>query len=76
MAARSLRVRPAQERLVRRLGQALVLQWDALSDDLQDLLIDQAVAVDDPAGEPASAEEIETFVRAVTTVALKAKAPE
>ncbi len=71
VAARTLRVRPAQEHLVRRLGQALVLQWDALSDEMQDLLIDQAVTVDDPGG--ATAEEVESFVRTVTTMALKPK---
>jgi hypothetical protein len=72
--ARSLRIRDAQEALVRRLGQALVLQWDALSDEMQDLLIDQAVLVDDRDGGQASAEEIESFVRSVSTMALKAKA--
>lgn len=71
VAARTLRVRPAQEHLVRRLGQALVLQWDALSDEMQDLLIDQAVMVDDSSG--ATAEEVESFVRTVTTMALKPK---
>lgn len=73
VAARSLRVRPAQEHLLRRLGQALVLQWDALSDELQDLLIDQAVTVDDSSGASASAEEVESFVRSVSTMALKPK---
>ena len=71
VAARTLRVRPAQEHLVRRLGQALVLQWDALSDEMQDLLIDQAVTVDDSG--VATAEEVESFVRSVTTMALKPK---
>lgn len=73
VAARTLRVRPAQEHLVRRLGQALVLQWDALSDEMQDLLIDQAVTVDDPGGGGATAAEVESFVRSVTTMALKPK---
>ena len=74
VAARTLRLRPAQEHLLRRLGQALVLQWDALSDEMQDLLIDQAVAVDNPGDAGATAEEVETFVRSVTTMAMKPKA--
>ncbi len=45
--ALSLKYKETQEHLVRRLGQALVLHWDELPDDLQDVLIDQAVVVED-----------------------------
>lgn len=74
VVAKSLRFRDAEEALVRRLGQALVLQWDALSDEMQDLLIDQAAMVDDRDGATASSEAIADFVRNVKTMALKTKA--
>lgn len=51
--ARTLKYGEAQEHLLRRLGGALVLQWDAFPDTLQDLIIDQAVAVDDRVGDDA-----------------------
>ncbi len=56
-----------QEHLVRRLGAALVVQWDALPDELQDLLIDQAAMVDDREG-PTTARDIENFIRSVRSV--------
>ena len=59
----TLRVKDADAHLLRRLGQALVLQWEELPDGLQDVLIDQAVLVADR--EPASQSEIETFIRNV-----------
>ena len=62
----TLKVKDSQEHLLRRLGQALVLQWEAMPDGLQDVLIDQAVLVSDR--EPASQGEIETFIRAVKSV--------
>jgi hypothetical protein len=71
---KTLKYRDAEEHFVRRLGAALVLQWDALSDDLQDLMIDQAALVDDRDPAPHSADEIESFVRNVKVAAL-AKAP-
>jgi hypothetical protein len=43
----TLKVKDAQEHLLRRLGQALVLQWEELPHGLQDVLIDQAVLVVD-----------------------------
>jgi len=59
----TLKVKDAQEHLLRRLGQAVVLQWEELPHALQDVLIDQAVLVADR--EAASQSEIETFIRGV-----------
>ncbi|MES1159089.1 MAG: hypothetical protein ABUL42_04260 [Terricaulis silvestris] len=74
--ARTLKVRERDEHLIRRLGSALVLQWDALPDDLQDLLIDQAVIVEDPTEAPNVRGDIETFLRTAKSAPLKALAPE
>ncbi len=60
---KTVKYRPAQEHLLRRLGEALVVQWDALPDDVQDLLIDQAAVVDDR--EAAATGDIESFIRTV-----------
>ena len=38
---KTLKYKEAQEHLLRRLGVAMVMQWDALPDELQDLIIDQ-----------------------------------
>jgi hypothetical protein len=68
--ALTLKYKDAQEHLLRRLGQAIVLHWDELPDDLQDLLIDQATVVqdrDEGAHEPS---DFETFIRSVRTTAL------
>jgi len=59
----TLKVKDAQEHLLRRLGQSLVLQWEELPAGLQDVLIDQAVLVADR--EPTSQSEVETFIRTV-----------
>lgn len=67
---KTLKYREAQEHLLRRLGSALVLQWDALPDDLQDLVIDQAAIVEDRSDEPHSAIEIAAFIRDAKTAAL------
>ncbi len=67
--ALTLKYKDAQEHFLRRLGQAVVLQWDELSDDMQDVLIDQASGVvdrDEAAHEPS---DIETFIRSVKSVA-------
>ena len=66
--ALTLKYKDAQEHLLRRLGQALVLQWEHLSPELQDVLIDQAVIVEDRA--PATQGEFETFVRSVKSVSV------
>lgn len=71
---KTLKYRENQEHLLRRLAGALVLHWDQLPDALQDLIIDQAAAVEDRDPAPHDAAEIEGFVRSVKTVALS-KAP-
>ena len=77
VARRTLRYREAQEHMLRRLGQAVVLQWDVLPDAMQDLLIDQAVAVDDRDERVVEASDVEGFVRTVQSTAFtKAKPAE
>lgn len=66
--AKTVRYRPEQEHVLRRLGEALVVQWDALPDDLQDLLIDQAALVDDREDAPHATSDIESFVRSAKVV--------
>jgi hypothetical protein len=65
--ALTLKYKDAQEHLLRRLGQAVVLHWDELPDDLQDLLIDQAAAVTDRDEAPHGSDEIMGFIRSVKT---------
>lgn len=65
--ALTLKYKDAQEHLLRRLGQAVVLHWDELPDDLQDLLIDQAAAVTDRDEGPHGSHEIMSFIRSVKT---------
>jgi hypothetical protein len=66
----TLKYKDADEHLLRRLGQAVVLQWDELPGDLQDVLIDQAAGVLDRDEAPHEATRIETFIRTVKSVAL------
>lgn len=70
VALKTLKYREADEHLLRRLAGALVLQWDALSDEMQDLIIDQAAAVDDRDSAPHEPADIERFVRSVKTVSV------
>lgn len=63
----TLKYKEADEHLLRRLGQALVLQWDELPDGLQDVLIDQASMVEDRDEAAHGADEIEGFIRGVKT---------
>lgn len=67
---KSLRYRESQEHLLRRLGSALVLQWDALPDELQDLIVDQAAIVEDRDLSAHAASDIEAFIRNVKVAAL------
>jgi hypothetical protein len=69
---KTLKVKETQEHLLRRLGQAIVLQWDSLPDELQDRLIDQAVVVEDRDG--ATTEEIEAFIRGAKVTGLSKEA--
>jgi hypothetical protein len=69
--SKTVRYRAEQEHLLRRLGEALVVQWDALPDDLQDLLIDQAAAVEDREEDaPHATADIESFIRDAKVVAI------
>ncbi len=71
----TLKYKDSDEHLLRRLGQALVLQWDELPDDLQDVLIDQAALVQDrDEAAPHDAAQIESFIRGVKSVALPKEA--
>lgn len=72
--AKTLRYKPDQEHLLRRLANALVLQWDELPDALQDLIIDQAALVEDREGGASEARDIENFIRGAKACAL-AKMP-
>lgn len=73
--ALTLKYKDAQEHLLRRLGQAVVLHWDELPDDLQDLLIDQAAAVQDRDEGAHESHDVETFIRSVKTTALPKETP-
>jgi hypothetical protein len=67
----TLKYKDADEHLLRRLGQAVVLQWDELPDDLQDVLIDQAAAVLDREEDTVhDAERLASFIRSVKSMAL------
>lgn len=66
----TLKYKEADEHLLRRLGQALVLQWDELPDGLQDVLIDQATMVEDRDEAAHDAAEIERFIRGVKSKAV------
>lgn len=72
--AKTVRYREKDEHILRRLAGALLLHWDELSDDLQDLLIDQAAVVDDRETAPHDVTDIEGFIRSVKIGAV-AKAP-
>jgi len=69
--ALTLKYKAEQEHLLRRLGQAVVLHWDELPDNLQDLLIDQAATVLDPVEGAHESADIEGFIRSVKTAQIK-----
>jgi hypothetical protein len=71
----TLKYKEPQEALLRRLGQAVVLHWDQLPDDLQDLLIDQAAIVQDRDETAHEAGDIESFIRSVKTTAIPKETP-
>lgn len=75
VVSKTLKYGERDEHLLRRLAGALVLQWDQLPDALQDLIIDQAAAVDDRDPAPHAVPDIERFVRSVKSVAI-AKTPD
>lgn len=67
---KTLRCKLSDEHLLRRLGSAVVVQWDALPDALQDLIIDQAALVEDREEGAHAANDIENFVRNAKLMAL------
>lgn len=73
---KTLKYKEAQEHLLRRLGVAMVMQWDALPDALQDLIIDQAAVVEDREVAPHDVGDIENFIRSAKIVALAKSAPD
>ncbi|MGD9816428.1 MAG: hypothetical protein AB7Q23_04270 [Hyphomonadaceae bacterium] len=70
VAAKTLKYKESQEHLLRRIAAGIVLHWDELPDALQDLIIDQAAAVEDRDPSPHTAEDIAAFIRGVKTAAL------
>jgi hypothetical protein len=66
--ALTLKLKDGDERLLRRLGQAMVLQWEEITPELQDVLLDQAMIVEDR--EATSEAELHAFVRDVKSVAV------
>jgi hypothetical protein len=66
--ALTLKYKEAQEHLLRRLGQAVVQQWEELPNILQDVLIDQAAIVVDRDEAAHGVNEFETFIRKVRSV--------
>jgi hypothetical protein len=72
---KTVRYRAEQEHLLRRLGEALVVQWDTLPDDVQDLLIDQAALVDDREDAPHATADVESFIRNAKVVQIVKPTP-
>ncbi|MET0546097.1 MAG: hypothetical protein ABWZ40_07290 [Caulobacterales bacterium] len=74
---KTLKYNASQEHFLRRLGSALVMQWDEVPNDVQDLIIDQAGIVDDRDEAAPTRADFEGFLRGVKTTALQKKpAPE
>jgi hypothetical protein len=68
--ALTLMYKETQEHLLRRLEQAVVLQWEELPNALQVVLIDQAAIVADRDENAHGVNEFETFIRKVRGVSL------
>jgi hypothetical protein len=54
-----------QEHFLRRISSGILIHWDSLPSDLQDLIIDQALVVDDRHAHRPTTLEIENFIRTV-----------
>jgi hypothetical protein len=65
IAGKSLLYTTSQEHILRRIGAALIIHWDKLPDAIQDLVIDQAVLMEDREPIAPEQEDIETFIRTV-----------
>lgn len=74
VVSKTLKYRLDQEHLLRRIASALVLHWDELPEQLQDLIIDQASQVEDREAAAHDTTDLEAFVRGVKAIALS-KAP-
>ncbi len=70
LVAKTLKYSADQEHMLRRLAGALVLQWDELPDELQDLIIDQAAQVEDRDGLAHEPRDVENFIRRAKVAAL------
>ncbi|MET0181603.1 MAG: hypothetical protein ABW199_01825 [Caulobacterales bacterium] len=68
---KTLKYSAAQEPLLRRLASALVLHWDSIPDEVQDVLIDQAVLVEDAAPNTPNSADFESFLRRVRATSLR-----
>ncbi|MGE0740591.1 MAG: hypothetical protein AB7O98_04550 [Hyphomonadaceae bacterium] len=75
LIAKTLKYTEAQEHFLRRIASGLVLHWDALPDELQDIIVDQAAQVEDRDPAPHEPRDIENFVRGAKVVALSKTAP-
>ena len=67
-----INIAQANEPIARALGMALVLQWDALPDAMQDLLIDQAVLSSENSENALTNSRVENFIRGAKAVAAPA----
>jgi hypothetical protein len=65
IAGKSLLYTTSQEHILRRIGAALIIHWDKLPDAIQDLVIDQAMLMEDREPIAPEQEDIETFIRTV-----------
>lgn len=72
---KTLKYRDRDEHLLRRLASALIIHWDTLPDELQDLIIDQAAKVDDRDEADHETRDIENFIRASKLIPLKQPPP-
>lgn len=62
---RTVRYNAGQEHFMRRISSGVLIHWDSLPSDLQDLIIDQAAIVDDRHTEIPTTLDIENFIRTV-----------
>ncbi len=62
---KTVRYHATQEHFLRRISSGVLIHWDSLPSDLQDLIIDQAAIVDDRHTEIPTTLDIENFIRTV-----------
>ena len=66
--ALSLKYKPAQEHILRRLGQAIVLHWQELPKVVQDVMVEQAALVADRDAGDHSVRALTTFIHETNRV--------